>query len=542
MPEKPLLCVKSSLKTSARPVTLCVFSHSVSLSAFFSREQYSVESMVDLYIEEDRRVTVIDFEMNGKSFRRELSEDDFPGLAAGMKKLLETGWGNFTNKIKGEAEFSVIQGIERKPSLFSMPEKPFIHFKRGKNFKAVKVFSYGITLVSNEEKRYPLDMIEDVFLTLHPGTFERVLVIDTLSPEGLRVRLRFFKDDFPGLHQEMRLALENGWGGFYDKRNESDPIIWFHAISSISAILDESNLFIFSFRVKNPNCIKSEMERVSASWHVPDRNGLIRKLTDLVNCRIIDRYITIDMTESKREAVVRALAIFFMTEAITLSLDGYACDWLSYEESLAWCLTAGKILQPLCRDWDTYYKCMLACHDLNDLSKTSIVDNHGMKILLPGADYAAKNSSSDYRSAYEHLRLLPENPRWIPWDTRLDLETGYAINEKKRKIPQSFLSMPELDKGLSDVASNAFCELLQGLVGCIVSGMRSVVDLKVMLHLAVDDAILLQETHCGEDEELFELVKDSFCESVNYIFRFYAIAIDAFEVWKIHKPPKKEEA
>lgn len=42
-----------------------------------------------------------------------------------------------------------------------------------------------------------------------------------------------------------------------------------------------------------------------------------------------------------------------------ISSLGYLCEWLSYEESLSWCLRAGQKLQALFRSWDQFMRCYL---------------------------------------------------------------------------------------------------------------------------------------------------------------------------------------
>jgi hypothetical protein len=554
VPEKPLLCVKSNLNPDGssalkHPVTIGVYSQKISLTAFLAREEYLVDSILDLFVDEPRRVTVIDFEKNGNRFRRELSEDDFPGLAAGMLALLESGWGGLNDKNKSDAaEVSVVQGIERRKPLSRHSGKPLIHLKRklkndpgGKRLRSVKVYSYGITLASAREKtHYPLDKIHDVFLTLQPVNFEKIVVINAKAPNGKWVHLKLFEYDFPGLQNEMAQVLERGWGGFCKKRNTSNAVVWLHAVCAINAVFQERNPFVYAYTVKNPEFLESERERVTDAWQVQDRESLMREMVYL-SCGIL-YYQTLHPGISQAEKAARAdsLNVYVMSAVIALSFEGYICEWLSYEESLAWCIEAGRRLQTRSDGWDSYAQRMLESFDIFARDDAIIVpDSAGLNVYLK-EDYLANINRDSYRSAYEHLSQLPWSPWQIPWDAPLILETGPAINAEKRKLPQNFSYMPELNF-MSAKSANAFRKPLHELAQSIESGLFSLLDVNVKLHFAVGTMLRLQATSSHTHDYIdSKLAKNSFCQTANNIFKFFNIDLDALEVWRMNYPLKRE--
>jgi hypothetical protein len=428
---------------------------------------------------------------------------------------------------------------------FSILERPFIHLKRnakndptGKSLKAVKVFTYGITLVfAGEEKHYSLENIEDVFLTLKPDTCEKIVAVDAID-KGKQVHFSLYERDFPGLQESMDLALKDGWGGFYKKRNTNKTAIWIHAVCATSAVLGERNPFIYSFKVKNPEFSTAERKRVSSDWGLPDRGSLLRKLAMLVNRDFADLNLPQNhpkMIRSERAHIMRALMVVTTTEVMSLALDGYACDWLSYEESFAWCLKAGNMLRYACSDWDSYAQCMLECFDI--FSNTPIIDNPVM------GKTASRDSFMDAKTAYkkatEHLSQLPEDPRQIPWLTRLYHDTAESVNTTKI-LPSDFLYKPELYSGLRFYTSESFRMPARNLAKFILAGGCSVADVSVKLHLTINSLLAIMAIQYVDDE-LSERVAASFCKTANNLFKFYEIDIDAFEAWKAHVPPKQEE-
>ncbi|MDR2752232.1 MAG: DUF1266 domain-containing protein [Clostridiales bacterium] len=415
-----------------------------------------------------------------------------------------------------------------------MPEEPLLCVKgNDPGGNQLYVFAGGITLVSaSEEKHYPLSGIEDAFLTLEPDSYEKIVVIDAID-KSQRVHLKLYERDFPGLHEAMGQALESGWGGFYEKRNVQAPIMWFHAVCATNAIFSESNPFIYAFKVKNPEFAEAERERVSSVWGLSDRDSLISEMSNLIgnDDGLCTKWFTNHtMSEPAKKRVENAIAAIVMSKAMSLALDGYSCDWLSYEESLSWCLVAGNNLQETCSDWDSYAQCMLDSYDL--LIHTPFVPSQ--------ANYKCKALQASYRCATEHLSQLPENPRKLPWFTSLEIDTGPAINTEMRTLPSDFQYMPELRFTRLAFLSDSFKMFLGGFVESIESGECSFIDLTVHLHISICSLFVLMNNFCVDDE-LVDKVTASCCATIRKIFRFYAVAMDVHEIWRMHTTPNSEE-
>ncbi|MDR1644143.1 MAG: hypothetical protein LBT59_30970 [Clostridiales bacterium] len=425
----------------------------------------------------------------------------------------------------------------------NQPDQPLILLCRHKrnvpsddSFDALKVFSDGISLISgHKEKRYALEDIGDVFLSLYPKTYKRVAVIFTIDKGKAKTSV-LYERDFPGLQKAIGQVLKDGWGGFYEDRILSGPNLWINSVSATDAVAALRNPFVYAFRIKNPKFRNAEIERVSSCWEVKGKNDLLRMMAEQISQEVAyfsKKHIRPGMTKKTKTRAVKAIKVITLSKLMTLSLEGYACGWLSYEESLAWCLVSGKMLQSLCDDWDSYTQHMFDSYDV--IKNPDIICN----ISYSGELFYSQNTEgkalqSNYLKSVNQLYRLSENFRQIPWFTPLDLKTSPAINAEKRALPSDFQYMPELGSR-EDASITAFRKPARDLAQCIESGECSVLDVEARLHIATSAVFRLKRELC-KSSKMSEWIKDSFCNTVNRIFQFYSIGIDAFDVWKIHDP------
>jgi hypothetical protein len=251
-----------------------------------------------------------------------------------------------------------------------------------------------------------------------------------------------------------------------------------------------------------------------------------------------NRFVDYDLSRKKKARAVTAIQVVTLGKLMTLALDGYACDWLSYEECLAWCLVAGKMLQSLCNDWGAFTQHMLDSYD--------VIKAPAVLSTSPGGNVTYINSSdrslslqSGYQKSVNQLKSLKENPRRIPWLTPLDVKTGPDINAEKLALPSDFEFMPELDSIDALIYIDDLQKPARDLALFIEAGDCSVLDVEVTLHIATSAVFNLMKEN-RYDRKIRKGIKDSFCGTVNKIFNHYSIAIDAFKVWKIHVPPKEK--
>jgi hypothetical protein len=91
---------------------------------------------------------------------------------------------------------------------------------------------------------------------------------------------------------------------------------------------------------------------------------------------------------------------------ILLCAYGFLCDWLSWEDSLNWCLKAGQKLQSLYRSWDGFIDCYL--HGYCAWSGESLDDED--------------SEAYERKQVYEHYKKLRVNPWQVAWDCPLVFE------------------------------------------------------------------------------------------------------------------------
>jgi hypothetical protein len=410
-----------------------------------------------------------------------------------------------------------------------MPEEPLLCIKGRQNgansnssrisgaiIDCVKVFPERIALVcGRKEHSYDLEDIGDVFLALHPADYENIVAIYAID-DGEQVRIMLYEEEFPGLQEAIEQILKNGWGGFYEKRITSDPIMWLNALCATGAMSGVRNPYVYGFKIHNPKFRRSEGERISRSWQLKDRDDMLRVMAAQISqdaAYFIGKYTNSNMPKKKKKHIENAIKVVTLSKLVSIANEGYACDWLSYEESLAWSLAGSRALRNVCDSWGSFSQYMLDTYDI---------------IKSPNG----KAIHASYLNATKQLALLPENPRQLPWLTPLDIETGPDVNAKKLELPPGFQYMPELGSD-TKTSSKRFRDAVSALAVFIEAGNCSVEDVKVRLHILISIMQTLIDKYC--DDETPEEIRDSFCNTVNEIFQFYAIDFDAFEAWKIHE-------
>ncbi|MDR1644144.1 MAG: DUF1266 domain-containing protein [Clostridiales bacterium] len=406
------------------------------------------------------------------------------------------------------------------------PKEPIIHLIRQQTsnpcndaYNGVKVFPHGIALASHGyDALYTLENIGDVFLTLNPDDSEKIVAIYTIIKKT-PYQEKLFERDFPGLQEAIGQALKNGWGGFYEKRCASNALKWFNALCGLSAISAVRNPYVYAYKIMNPKFQKSEVQRVSRAWRLEDKDALHRDMASQIGQQVA--YFTkhhANPNKLKKERLVNAIRVVTLSKLMTSALEGYACDWLTYEESLAWCRVSGKMLQGICDSWDSYNEHMLDTYD--------IIKNTDGTALKDG-----------FLKTTNQLSQLPEDPRQIPWSTPLDIDIGPIVNAEKKTLPPDFQYMSALPSG-AGVSIEAFRKPVQGFAKSVESGENSVSEVKVRLEIAISTLVGLTEKL---PYKATELVHNTFFDTVNEIFKFYSLDIDTDDVCSPHMPPISDE-
>lgn len=257
--------------------------------------------------------------------------------------------------------------------------------------EAIRIQMWG------DDDTYTLDDIIDVFI-------KEPVVEDVDSHSTLIV---FYEDGevdtydledevFPGLSEKMGRVLDRQWAFLEEKKDYTDTIKWFIACNSILQIVSECNPYIYGGNYKESVDRDGQREILHDSWGFNNKNDFLNMLPSLFDGRSVN-----DEDEELDE-----LWAWDLQRLIMLSSYGYLCDWLSWEESLDWCLKAALRLQSIFTSWDDFISNYLAGF-----------------CFWAGEELSDENSEAHERmQVYNHYKKLRTNPWQIDWNYPLKKE------------------------------------------------------------------------------------------------------------------------
>jgi hypothetical protein len=265
-----------------------------------------------------------------------------------------------------------------------------------------------------------LEDIFDVYVKepVTPGVDTRTTVIEFYR-EGKPQFLELGNETFPGLAEKTEHVLKNEWSHLLQKRDYPKTVKWFVACCAVVYIASEQNPHIFGSAYRNPETAASQREVLRNSWGFNDASDLKQMLPKLMDGRSVAQWRAFAAEPDALDADERALYDAIMAEGgeicfwawdwqrlIFISSLGYLCEWLSYEESLNECLSAGQKLRGLFQSWDEFMRCYLLGY-----------------CFWAGEDPADGDSeTAARRRIYEYYKRLPQNPWSVAWDLPLQRE------------------------------------------------------------------------------------------------------------------------
>ena len=286
-----------------------------------------------------------------------------------------------------------IEGIPTKTGLF----------KKQRSY--IAVFDDEIFIEYDGEKdTYVRDDIYDIYIKepVIGDVFNRTLVID-FCEAGEWNFYELDDDAFPGLSIKMERALENEWSHITKKRDYPETVKWFVACCSVLQIVSGLNPFVYGDADKAPERMSAQRESMLEWWGVSDKNDLLEILPTLLDGRTVKQYKEDTENSELLKKSERCFWAWDLQRLILLGSLGHFCDYLSWEESLDWCLLAGQKLQRMFDSWDDFM--------INYLRGYSIWSREELD---------DENSEAyERKQVYEHYKKMPHNPWLVPWDLLL---------------------------------------------------------------------------------------------------------------------------
>jgi hypothetical protein len=202
-----------------------------------------------------------------------------------------------------------------------------------------------------------------------------------------------------------------------------------------------------------------------------------------------------------------------------LAALGYNAQWLTFDESVQWGVVAGRKLQPLFGNW---YDCISA----------SLL---GLSYFLDVAPDDPLLCLSKRKKIFRDRHQLPENPWEIPWDTPLICTwTSRAplVNTEGAKLPKGFKMLDELHEAKLINLVSIFQDPLDNLVSYIEEGGHTVEEIEVILHCAIQEAIVLEKT-CSRTQAA--IARSSVKTSIPRILKHFKTGINVKAIFALHE-------
>ena len=253
------------------------------------------------------------------------------------------------------------------------------------------------------------------------GDYECVTVEIDHYDEGEQSVYPLDETTWNGIFARVDKLLDNEWNEFRKPKVElPDNIKWFNAVNAIIALAGEEDAESFGGDVKSPQVALNKREVLFEYWKVNVREDLLDWFEKLYAGRsaqqaqnIIDEIVQAGGDPNKlNESDSRYIEWMQSKYAIAWDLGrmiwiascGYLADYLSYDETVGYCVQAGKRLQELFYSWDTMF-------------------HHYMQgyIYWSGDDVEDKESEAYQRiEIYKWLKSQPKSPYKIDWFTKLE--------------------------------------------------------------------------------------------------------------------------
>ncbi len=188
--------------------------------------------------------------------------------------------------------------------------------------------------------------------------------------KGESMKYTLMEDTYPNIIEYMESIYKHEWINY--SRNYSESLKWFTTAIAHWLIAVERPHDIFGPPGNDIIYEEDDKEILNKEWEIYSHDELMERCESLISCPSIQE--AKDYYEDSSEDVYdeemppemvkiripimrdyeRTMKAFDLFRVIMLANFGYTAGYISYEESMDWCLEAGKELQKTYRSWDDY--------------------------------------------------------------------------------------------------------------------------------------------------------------------------------------------
>ncbi|MDR2846500.1 MAG: DUF1266 domain-containing protein [Candidatus Methanoplasma sp.] len=275
--------------------------------------------------------------------------------------------------------------------------------------------------IFRESMFIPIDRIYHIYIREPPPKdwfyFTRIAMICFYNSDGKEELLAL--EDFwysDKICEMMENILENEWIRFNTRKNSPDTVKWYNNCCALIRISSGEDPGLFGGVMRTPDNMKRSAEALREQWGFDGRDDLLSTMHDLLDgrnqWRYVDELMRIQTLTAERQEILKNIDFICggggiwawdLCRVMHISSDGYICGFISYEEALELCKSAGEKLQRTFKNWDEMIMSYVLgyCFWSND-------------------DPKKEKSESRYRAkTYERLKKSRNSPYDLDWNFSL---------------------------------------------------------------------------------------------------------------------------
>lgn len=176
--------------------------------------------------------------------------------------------------------------------------------------------------------------------------------------------------------------LDNEWSEFRRSKTEQpDNVKWFNMVNAVMNLTNENDHELFGGDLKTSQVSVGNREMLSEFWGVKTKKDLMSRLEDLYD----------------------GASAWDFVRMIWIASCGYLADYLSYDEAIHSCTSAGRALQRLYNSFDEMF------------------DDYMQGYIRWSGDDPEDEESEAWKrmEIYKWLKSLPRSPYCLNWYTKL---------------------------------------------------------------------------------------------------------------------------
>ncbi|MDR2749148.1 MAG: DUF1266 domain-containing protein [Clostridiales bacterium] len=273
----------------------------------------------------------------------------------------------------------------------------------------IRIFENALACNMNiYAKHLPASSFCDIYpIKFERGTYRKGISI-RYKHDYVFGRLSIYEDEFPGFADAFMAIVQKEWPRLI-LGPQPDALKWILSVTALDNIYRERNPSTIHGGLKDEGLQDQQRMSFSKEWGAKTKSDVIRLLAGCMNGHEDAGWkYMVESSDNETDNLFKDTdPRCFQAHSLQLVLDlassAYLADFLSYEESLNWCLLACQKLQKLCSSWDDYH--------------VSYLTGYSRYVRQD-----PKSPSSDFArliQVYDQLKEAEDSMWRIPWNTPL---------------------------------------------------------------------------------------------------------------------------